>query len=98
MKLSMVTATLYNLGMTKDSKLRLRRGIVFCKGKKIAEVDYRMNDSDMPIISDLSALPTTPESLKLKMDDGRILEFQVHEGAMIAHGLPLGPNESRYIY
>jgi hypothetical protein len=82
--------------MTEDP--RPHKGIVCCKGKRIAEVDYLMNDSGMPAISDLSALPTTPESLKLKMDDGRILEFQVYEGAMIAHGLPLGPNESRFNY
>jgi len=61
-------------------------------GKKIADVDYWMNDSDPPAIpiNFLLALPAAPERLLLKMDDGRTLKFQVLKTAgkptMIAEG------------
>ena len=83
-------------GMTEDLDRRPHAGKVEVAGKEI-ELEYYIDDFDKIWSSVLSGLPVE-ERLLLEMDDGRILEFHVHEGAMIAHGPPLGPNESRYIY
>ena len=84
--------------MIEDSKPTLHAGIVIMKstGKKIADVDYWMDDFDKPCIplESLSALPPAPERLVLEMDDGRVQPFQWDESTgMIYNGPPEDPNE-----